>query len=136
MSRRGDDDRGPVDPRASLTAEYHRARTSTPDEILDHIVRRLHEPAQLDEDLCVLIGCGELENLISAHEDEIWLRVVEQATIDLRFRRVLSHSWAYDSPHWDERVALLAELDALPSDEDPAVIRRRSGARTGRGPRR
>jgi hypothetical protein len=124
--------RGPTpDPSSELIAEYRRARTLTPDEILDHIVRRLHEPTVLDEDLCSSIGCGELENLIRAHEDEIWLRIVEQATVDERFRLALSYAWASDSPHWVERCALLEELA-----DQPPVSRPRSGGRRGRGTRR
>jgi hypothetical protein len=118
-------------PEHDLAAEHRRSTTSTPDEILDHVIRRLHEPTVLDEELCSLLGCGELENLIRAHEDEIWLRIVEQATIDRRFRLALSCSWAFDSPHFAERCALLEELAAA-----PPISRRRSGGRRGRGTRR
>jgi hypothetical protein len=82
----------------------------TPDEVLDDLVRRLHEPDEPDAGLCGRIGAGGLEELLRHCEEELWPRIVQLATDDIRFRRALSGVWAYSSPAYWRRTELLASL--------------------------
>ena len=43
-------------------------------------------------------------------EDELWPQIERLARGDVRFRRALSHVWAYESPEFDRRERLLEEL--------------------------
>jgi len=81
-----------------------------PPDMLAALVRVLHSTDQPDADLCSQVGCGDLESLLRDHETALWPEVERLARTDLRFRRALSSVWAYDSPQFAHREALLAEL--------------------------
>lgn len=82
----------------------------TPAEALAHLVEVLHTTDDPDPDLCLEVGCGDLESVLRDHESELWDEVERLARNDVRFRRALSSVWAYDSPEVERRTALLAEL--------------------------
>ena len=81
-----------------------------PNQLLVRLVERLHETPEPDPDLCSQIGVGNLESLLRDNESALWPEVERLARADIRFRRALAAVWAYDSPEFDRRVALLAEL--------------------------
>ena len=84
---------------------------SSPDETLDAIITALHSTPEPDFDLIMEVGSGPLEALFhQGHEAPLWTRIERLARNDLRFRRALSVSWAYDSPMLERRDALLDEL--------------------------
>jgi hypothetical protein len=74
------------------------------------VVARLQSTSEPDEELCLFVGVGDLESLLRYHEEELWDAIEQLARGDIRFRRALSAAWAYDSPMYDRREALLAEL--------------------------
>lgn len=84
-------------------------RTS-PTEALAEIVAVLHSTVDADPDLCAEVGCGDLEEVLRDNETALWAEVERLARTDARFRRALSSVWAYDSPEFERRTALLAEL--------------------------
>jgi len=106
----------PDDPRTSDASNVHPFLAdrilghATPAELLARLVERLHEPTEPDPELCMDIGAGNLESLLRHHEAELWPEIERLARTDIRFRRALSGVWAYDSPQFEQRVALLAEL--------------------------
>jgi hypothetical protein len=77
---------------------------------LRSIVERLHSTPDPDPEVVVEVGVGDLENLVRDHGDELWPEIERLARSDPRFRRALACVWAYDSPEYDRRKALLAEL--------------------------
>ena len=82
----------------------------SPDEMLDAIVAELHSTDDMDEELCLEIGRGDLESVLARHEAALWDRIELLARSDPRFRRALRSVWAYGSPLYDRRAALLGEL--------------------------
>lgn len=82
---------------------------SPPIEWLEWYVTVLHE-ADDPDGAALDLGCGELESLLHAHEDELWPEVERLARADPVFRRALSSVWAYHSPRYEQRSALLEEL--------------------------
>jgi hypothetical protein len=82
----------------------------TPDTALTHIMYELHTTPEPDNDLALEVGTGPLETLLQEHEEALWPRVEQLARDDVRFRRALSRVWAYDSPMFERRSALLEEL--------------------------
>lgn len=82
----------------------------TADEDLRSIVERLHSTAEPDPDLVREVGAGVLENLIRDHGEALWPEIERLARADPIFRRALASVWAYDSPEFGRREALLAEL--------------------------
>lgn len=62
------------------------------------------------DDLCGRIGAGRLERVLRKNETELWDVIESLARSNPRFRRALSSVWAYGSPMFDRREALLAEL--------------------------
>jgi len=78
---------------------------------LDELARLIEEaPEDSADDLCLEIGCGDLETLLRRWELELWDEVERLARSSERFRRALRSVWAYDSPKFNERDALLWEL--------------------------
>ena len=66
---------------------------------------------ELDAHEIAMIGVGPLEVLFhQGHEDLLWPEIERLARSDPRFRRALASTWAYDSPRYDDRQALLREL--------------------------
>jgi uncharacterized protein DUF6869 len=64
-----------------------------------------------DDDQVMMIGAGALESLFHrGFEEALWPRIEEQARRDPVFRRALLTTWAYDSPMFARRKALLQEL--------------------------
>ena len=82
----------------------------SPSDLLSEQVTRLDATPEPDPDLCLEVGCGDLESLLGRHESELWPEVERLARENPRFRRALSSVWAYDSPMFSRREALLAEL--------------------------
>jgi hypothetical protein len=80
-----------------------------PEEELHELVERLHSSPELDFDLILDIGCGDLENLISDHGENLWPEVEHLARSDRIFQRALRFVWAYDSPEFARRKELLGE---------------------------
>jgi len=89
------------------------SETRTPEQLLGGLVELLHSTPEIDEDLCREVGVGNLESLLRDHEVELWPKVEALAREDVRFRIALSSVWAYDSPAFARREALLRELDAI-----------------------
>ena len=57
------------------------------------------------------LGVGPLESLFHrGHKEDLWPEIEQLARHDERLRRALASSWAYDSPMFERREALLAEL--------------------------
>lgn len=83
---------------------------TTSAQALDQIVARLHSTPEPDPELILDVGCGVLESLLFEHEEELWPTIERLAREDVRFRRALAAVWAYDSPAFERREALLAEL--------------------------
>jgi hypothetical protein len=83
---------------------------ASPADLLARLVGALNESEQPDQWLCSEIGGGDLESLLRDNETELWPAVERLARTDVRFRRALSSVWAYDSPEFERREALLAEL--------------------------
>ena len=81
-----------------------------PSDALNDLVDRLHGSDQPDFDLIADIGCGDLENLVRGHGDELWPDIERLARADPIFRRALRFVWAYDSPEFARRDQLLREL--------------------------
>jgi hypothetical protein len=86
------------------------ANEVTPSQFLERIVVALNATREPNEELIRWIGCGELENLIRDHGEELWSGIERFAREDARFRRALRSVWAYDSPEFRRREALLEEL--------------------------
>ena len=63
-----------------------------------------------DPELILEVGCGDLETLLRDDEERLWSDVERSARSDVRFRRALAAVWAYDSPMYERRMALLLEL--------------------------
>jgi hypothetical protein len=84
-----------------------------PEVTLRELVVRLHSTSEPDPQLILDIGCGDLESLLFEHEIELWPTIERLAREDVRFRRALSHVWAYDSPAFEQRETLLEELGAF-----------------------
>jgi hypothetical protein len=80
------------------------------DGALDAIVVLLHSTEAPDAELILQVGCGVLESLLFEHEEELWPQIERLARSDIRFRRALACVWAYDSPAYQRRESLLAEL--------------------------
>lgn len=58
-----------------------------------------------------MIGVGPLEVLFhQGHEDLLWPDIERLARSDPRFCRALASTWAYASPRYEDRQALLNEL--------------------------
>jgi hypothetical protein len=100
---------------------------------LDAVVDSLRSGPEPDDELILEVGCGPLESLVRGHGIELWPRIEQLARDDSRFRRALSHVWAYESPEFDRRQQLLEELGefwsvavrfvAYPTDfQDPPSI--------------
>lgn len=84
--------------------------SSSPRRALDQIVDVLHHAEDLDA-AAGEVGCGDLEDLFHAgHEKELWPEIERLARADPIFRRALRAAWAYDSPMFERREALLQEL--------------------------
>jgi hypothetical protein len=81
-----------------------------PVDALADLVKMLYSSDDPDPGLCSEIGCGDLESLLCDNETELWPHIERLARTDIRFRRALSSVWAYDSPEFERREALLAEL--------------------------
>jgi hypothetical protein len=79
-------------------------------DALDEILALLHSTEDSDPELILDVGCGVLESLLFEHEEELWPRIERLARDDVRFREALAAVWAYDSPAFERREALLAEL--------------------------
>ena len=89
-------------------------RDWTPSAALSRILADIHAHAD-DSDFIDNVGCGPLESLFhQGHGEEVWSEVETLARTDPLFRRALRSVWAYSSPEYDRREALLAEL----SDEE------------------
>lgn len=86
-------------------------RESPASEWLDWYVTVLNEADDPDR-AARQLGCGELEDLLRAHEEELWPEVERLARADPVFRRALTSVWAYQSPMYEQRSALLEELGA------------------------
>jgi hypothetical protein len=82
----------------------------TPEERLGELVELLHAADEPDFDLIGEVGCGELENLVRAHGEQLWPVLERLARADPIFRRALRSVWAYDSPEFERRDKLLREL--------------------------
>jgi hypothetical protein len=83
-----------------------------PDALLDQILAQLHAHAD-DEDAVMMIGVGPLETLFHrGFESQLWPRIEQLARDDGTFRVALASVWAYNSPMFDRRRALLGELGA------------------------
>ncbi len=82
----------------------------SPREFLERIAAVLNSTPDPDEDLIRWIGCGELEELVRDHGNELWPDIERLACTDRRFRRALRSVWAYESPEFQRRDALLREL--------------------------
>jgi hypothetical protein len=80
------------------------------DDLLERLVAILNATPEPNEELISWIGCGDLENLIREDGVDLWPRIEQLARVDVRFRRALRSVWAYDSPEFDRRQALLEEL--------------------------
>lgn len=87
----------------------HADKTS-PHDLLMEVVNLLDSTPEPDPDLCRDIGSGDLESLMMVHEEGLWPEVEQLARSNARFRRALSNVWAYDSPKFGQRAALLEEL--------------------------
>ena len=84
---------------------------TSPDRALDAILATLHSTPEPDFDLIMELGSGPLEALFhQGHEAPLWTRIERLARNDLRFRRALSVAWAFESPMFARRDALLDEL--------------------------
>lgn len=81
-----------------------------PSDLLRELIDRLNATDEPDDDLILEVGVGDLENLLRHHEVELWPEIERAARSDQRFRRALCSVWAYDSPQFESREALLAEL--------------------------
>ena len=82
-------------------------------------VESLLQDLNLDEDAEEIgrIGVGPLEVLFhQGHEDRLWPEIERLARSEPRFRRALASTWAYESSRYDDRQALLSELDAPDSN--------------------
>lgn len=86
------------------------AEQTSPRDLLRDLVHRLDSTPQPDPELCRDVGSGDLESLLMVHEEELWPDVEQTARSNPRFRRALSSVWAYDSPKFNQRSALLEEL--------------------------
>ncbi len=84
--------------------------TMAPIELLLELVESLNSTPIPDPDLCRETGCGPLESLLMVQEDQLWSEIEHLARTDRRFRRALASVWAYRSPRYEQRSALLAEL--------------------------
>jgi hypothetical protein len=74
------------------------------------IVQEIHSHGD-DADFVSMMGVGPLESLFhQGHGEALWPEVERLARTDPLFRRALRSVWAYDSPEFDRREALLAEL--------------------------
>ncbi len=93
-----------------MMSEGGPAHELSADEILTRIVAIVNATPEPNEDLLSWVGCGELENLIRDAGKELWPRIERLARKDVRFRRALRSVWAYDSPEFERRQALLGEL--------------------------
>jgi hypothetical protein len=103
--------------------------SSTPGDVLDGLVRQLHETSEPDEERCGDIGVGPLENLLRHHELELWDEVERLARSDARFLRALAYVWAYSSPAFARRDALLTDLgEQWPESLEFVAIRRGFGS--------
>ena len=80
----------------------------TPQVWLEEIVRSLHA-LETPRDVSKM-GAGELEDLLQDYEDQLWPEVVRLAENDTTFRHALAAVWAYQSPRFPDRVALLTGL--------------------------
>jgi hypothetical protein len=86
----------------------------TPEVALDHVVMMLHSTGEDDPRRVGRIGCGPLENLFhKGYEDGLWSRIEQLARDDPLFRRALASAWAYRSPRYADRRALLEELGEI-----------------------
>jgi hypothetical protein len=84
-----------------------------PLETLAEIVVQLHAHAD-DDEYISRMGFGPIESLLhQGHGDALWPHMEHLARTDPLFRRALRSTWAYDSPEYDRREAL---LDELPDD--------------------
>jgi hypothetical protein len=83
---------------------------TAPSDMLAELVKVLYSTDEPDPDLCSEVGCGDLESLLRDHETALWPEVERLARTDIRFRRALASVWAYESPEFERRSALLAEL--------------------------
>ena len=95
------------------------------------LVAELNSSAEPEMELISWIGVGELENLIRAHGVELWPQVEQLARTDLRFREALNCVWAYDSPEFERRTALLEELGVFSTETVEFVAERDGFGGTG-----
>ena len=86
-----------------------------PEVALDHVVWMLQATPESDAERINAIGCGPLETLFhKGYEDRLWQSIERLAREDVRFRRALASAWAYQSPRYADRRALLEQLGELP----------------------
>jgi hypothetical protein len=81
-----------------------------PTRLPEDLVKVLNSTDEPDPTLCRDVGCGDLESLLRENETALWSDVERLARMEVRFRRALSSVWAYDSPEYERRDSLLAEL--------------------------
>jgi hypothetical protein len=105
-----DEDRTEVGRAEGVMMELMAGRISAVDA-LNEIVVTLHSTAEPDITRIRYIGTGPLESLChQGFEEALWPAIEPLARADERFRRALSCVWAYDSPLFERRDALLEEL--------------------------
>lgn len=98
----------PTDPDVFLPDLF--LRRKTPAELLAWIVDVLRSTPEPNERLCGEIGVGNLESLLMRYEEELWPQIEQLARTDIRFRRALRSVWAFGSPAFERRQALMMEL--------------------------
>ncbi|HET7487207.1 MAG TPA: hypothetical protein VFJ85_04715 [Acidimicrobiales bacterium] len=84
--------------------------SNDPDTLLDGVLDALREAGE-DETEIASIGAGRLESLFHGGlEGTLWPRIEDLARHNPAFRRALRSAWAYGSPMFDRRQALLRSL--------------------------
>jgi hypothetical protein len=78
-----------------------------PHATLAQVVEELH--GDLDADGVMMVGVGPLESLLhQGHGEELWPELARLIRTDKIFRQALRATWAYSSPEYERREALLA----------------------------
>jgi hypothetical protein len=81
-----------------------------PSATLAEIVGLLHAHA-FDDDFVSMMGVGPIESLLhQGHGEALWPQMEHLVRTDAVFRRALRSAWAYESPEFERRKALLDEL--------------------------
>lgn len=109
MNNPGDESSSRLDV-AELTERMLGEAEYSAEDFLERLVVILNSTPEPNDELMSWIGCGDLENLIREDGVELWPQVEQLAREDVRFRRALRSVWAYDSPEFERRQALLEEL--------------------------